>query len=142
MERSRVSHILKIFEFYKKPPQFDLDDIQRKTICPVTFRQIGADQTHAKLSFANVLQMASGILAILSKHSIKTLIKCFVYCIALISVHYTPDLIVFCGLLDGWRQPVRENADILDKSLDRCDCGHFYGSGSVNSGEGTKLITE
>ena len=95
MEVVEVSHIPKVFEFCEKPLQFDLNDVQRETISPVTFQQIGADEIHSKLSSMNVLQTARGITAILPEHSIKTLIEGFVCRITFVSVHDTPDLVSF-----------------------------------------------
>ena len=65
---------------------------------------------------------------------VKTLIEGFVWHIMFVSVHDTPDLISFWGLLDKWRQPGGECSNFADKSFENCNGGHFYESGRGISG--------
>ena len=124
-----------MLESCNKSLQLNLDDIQQKIICPINLRKISANVPQSQPSSANMLQAASSISTIFSKHGIKTSVKCFVSCLTFLCVHHSPYLVLLCAEWDRLGQAIWEGGNNFDESLDLWDSGHLCKLG-VDSGWG------
>ena len=90
-----------MFQPIYKTLQLDLHKIQGKILSPVDFRKVRSDETHSEFALVDMVKVATRITTIFPKQCIKSVVECFVWIIAFLSIHDGPDLIVFGSLQYG-----------------------------------------
>jgi hypothetical protein len=75
--------------------QLKLNEIKRETICPVDLQKVGYNNAHSKFPLAEMMETANGVLTVLPKQCIKTVVKGLMQSITFAVIHDRPKFIAF-----------------------------------------------